>query len=241
MKNLLIYQHPSKSFQDENEIWTKIQIDNSLALGWKPEDILLVTNFPYEYEGVKAFEVDKGFLEINPMGTKMTTLAHLFDIGFFKDELYWCHDLDAFQLEPITEEELELDGFDAGFNDYCRTRRFQMGTYFFKKEAEDIFQNVAKALNGGVFNEEIYMNEIMDNNFNNMQTRVKMLNPRYDFGMRKMQLSWEKSVKPIKIVHFRPHHPTINTLKMTMYGKNRIHVVLLPKRLIDIFWKYGIK
>ena len=49
MKQLLIYIGPTDKFDDEHEVLTKIQIDNSLDLGWKKEDILLVTNFPYEY------------------------------------------------------------------------------------------------------------------------------------------------------------------------------------------------
>lgn len=54
MKNLLIYIHPDRkfvgeSFSSETDVLPKIQIENSLKLGWKKEDILLVTNFPYEY------------------------------------------------------------------------------------------------------------------------------------------------------------------------------------------------
>jgi hypothetical protein len=54
MKNLLIHINPvSKIFSPEHEDLTRIQIDNSLELRWKKEEILLVTNFPYEYRGIK--------------------------------------------------------------------------------------------------------------------------------------------------------------------------------------------
>ena len=54
MKCLLIYISPSNGFDKEHEELTKIQIDNSLDLGWKPGEIILVTNFPWEYRGIKA-------------------------------------------------------------------------------------------------------------------------------------------------------------------------------------------
>ena len=56
MKNLLIFISPAGGFPKEHEELTKMQIDNSLELGWKPEDILLVTNFDYEYRGIKAVD-----------------------------------------------------------------------------------------------------------------------------------------------------------------------------------------
>ena len=42
MKNLLIYTGPNKKFDAETVKFAKIQIDNSLDLGWKRENILLV-------------------------------------------------------------------------------------------------------------------------------------------------------------------------------------------------------
>ena len=58
MKNLLVYVSPNKQFDDEHKILAKIQIDNSLDLGWKKEDIILATNFDYEYRGIKSVIVD---------------------------------------------------------------------------------------------------------------------------------------------------------------------------------------
>lgn len=52
MKNLLIYTNADKEFSEENKTLVKIHIDNSLELGWDRKDILLYTNFPYEYNGV---------------------------------------------------------------------------------------------------------------------------------------------------------------------------------------------
>ena len=74
MKNLLIYINPAKDFVDSKDRTNikelaKIQIDNSLDLGWAVEDIVFVTNFPYEYGGVKALVIDDDSLFCDISGT----------------------------------------------------------------------------------------------------------------------------------------------------------------------------
>lgn len=252
MKNLLIYVNPSKTFDDESEKLIKIQIDNSLALGWKHEDIVLVTNFQYEYGGVRAHVVDRGYFGIDKEASKITTIVHLFDIGFFDTELYWCHDLDAYQLEPITEPELGLDNLVAGFNDYCRSPRWQLGSFFFKKGAEHIFRdmvkimipktdNAGKPYDDGTPLDEYALMFLTDNNINNINTEIKRLNGTYDFGMRRVDYCYDKADKPLKVLHFHPRNPLINTLAIAMYGKNRIGKPLMNDRLIKIFNKYGYR
>jgi hypothetical protein len=86
MKNLLIYINPAKSFineawKDENDILAKIQIDNSLEMGCKKEDIILVTNFEYEYRGVKSIVVSDDLYCNHSAGTpsKINVIVDLFD------------------------------------------------------------------------------------------------------------------------------------------------------------------
>ena len=62
MKNLMIYISPTGSFSnpradlvaDDAALCAKVAIENSLQLGWKAEDILLFTNFEYQYGDIKA-------------------------------------------------------------------------------------------------------------------------------------------------------------------------------------------
>ena len=245
MKNLLIYLNPD-GFDEESAKLIKLQIDNSLELLWKPDDIVLVTDFVYDYRGIKAVVIDKGFCSFKKEASKITGIVHLFDIGFFQDgTIYWCHDLDAYQLETITEEELGLSGLDAGFNDYCRIPQWQLGSFFFKKGAEDIFRSIAEGIKPGVDefgklqHDEFVLLHLTDNNVNNINSRIKRLNTTYDFGMRKVEMCYERAIKPLKILHFHPHNKMINTLAIAMYGKNRIKKPLMNERLIKIFQKYG--
>lgn len=246
MKNLLIYINP-KGFDPESEKLTKIQIDNSLELGWDPKDIILVTNFPYDYRSVKATIVKEGgcFCPYNIYSSKFTTIVHLFDIGFIEDHLYWCHDLDAYQLEPISEEELGLENLDAGFTDYGRKPYWQMGCFFFKKTAESIFRDIVTRMASGLDEqrrpktEEVIMNYLTDNNINNVNSRIKRLNITYNFNMRRVDYCYQIANKPLKVLHFHPNNPLLNTLAIAMYGKNRIKKPLMNERLIKIFNKYG--
>ena len=90
MKNLFIYVNPN-GFDEESGKLTKIQIDNSLELGWPIEDILLVTNFPYEHNGVNAYVVDieRSYCPFVATASKIKTVDYLFDIDFIGDDIYW--------------------------------------------------------------------------------------------------------------------------------------------------------
>jgi hypothetical protein len=146
MKNLLIYINPSKSFGENAEKLAKVQIDNMLELGWKREDIIFVTNFPYEYNGVKTKVVgDEYFFAPDPASLKCYAIAKLAENNFFEDELYWLHDLDHFQMLPITEQEIvDLMGdCDFGLCDYGRRLKYNCGSIFFRKSALDIFTKIS--------------------------------------------------------------------------------------------------
>lgn len=244
----MIYLNPD-GFDPESSNLVRIQIENSLELGWPLEDIILVTDFPFEYEGVHSIIINKGFWSHEVTVTKVTGLMHLFDIGFISDKyLYWCHDLDAYQMHWITEEELGLDNFDLGLTDYCRKPVWQMGSFFLKKSSEDIFRaNVAlikpgrHPITGGRQNDETAMQALSESNTNNINVRAKRLNNTYNFGMREIALCYERAIKPLKVLHFHPRNPIINTLAKAMYGRNQIGKPLMTERLIQLFHKFGYK
>lgn len=249
MKNLLIYINPSKEFDEEHKALIKIQIENSLDLGWKREDIELFTNFPYEFMGVEAQILpDSTYCEVFKQATKVDVIDYLFDNYLIKNDLYWMHDLDAFQQEVITKQELGLDGYELGLTDYGRKERWNGGSIFFKPSTGDYFKLVKTTMYAmnedykGVWkNEEDVMVKLTDENVNNINSRIKRLNITYNFGIRKIALCYEKAIKPIKVMHF---HPTrVYWGKTTAWdivkGKNDLKMPLMPQRLINIFNKYG--
>lgn len=233
MKNLLIYINPREDFGEEEKITIKIQIDNSLDLGWKREDIMLVTNFPYEYSGIKAIEVGgENFASFFPQASKINTIVDLFEKGLIeKDQLYWFHDLDVFQNEVITQSELELENVDMGLCDKGRMPRWATGSVFFKNSAKDIFGFIKEISDKYKINEEPAFNALTSNNLlwttgtrpeetmgnrivpanipgtENISQRVKKINITYNFAGWNIRSCYKMAVKPFKVVHFHPFDP----------------------------------
>jgi len=247
MKNLLIYLNPDKHFSRENRVLIEIQIDNSLDLGWNIGDIVLVTNFNYEYRGVKAVVIaGENYFSPVRKSTKFYSLPGIFEKGIIEDGvLYWCHDLDAFQTEVITEEELELDGLDVGFPDtfWPGSRRWSGGSFFFKKEARDIFDSIKDYMEKEQVDEEIALMVLSENN-TIPRERYKRVNITYNYTWLKMTYNYEKATKLLKVLHFHPlevrDHVNINKLDLFMYGKNEMGLILMPERLIKIFNSHGV-
>src|SRR6266404_934954 len=149
MKNLLVYIHPEKIFVYGTDALIRVQIDNSLELGWKRENILLVTNFDYQYNGVKAMVIgDENYCVHGPTSSTINAINTLFDLEVIGDDLYWFHNIDAFQLEENIELDLgvadmattdSVDVFAEG-DKYFGAHRWDNAVIYFKKSSRDIFE-----------------------------------------------------------------------------------------------------
>lgn len=273
MKNLLIYINPRLDFDEETKILVKVQIDNSIDLGWKKEDILLVTNFPYEYNGIRSLVISgKAYCNHCPTATKITAIVELFKNNVIeKGQLYWSHDFDVFQNEVIIESEMEQEMADAdmGLCDKGRMPRWNGGVIFFTENAKDIFFQAKKIMYKHMIDDERSLMALATNNFlwiteevpeetikdrvvpldmpdiEAMKERIRKINITYNFRGWNIRSTYSMSIKPLRAIQFHPFDPTPypgapNALAFFMYGKNKINTVLMSKRLIKIFNKYGI-
>ena len=246
MKNLLIYINPDRKFDEETQILVKIQIDNSLDLGWKREDIMLVTNFDYEYDGVKALVInDSAYCSIRPHSTKTTTIHYLFEHELIESGiLYWVHDFDNFQSVPISKIEAKiLIGFlDMGLSDYGRLPKWSTGSIFFRIGARDIFKLMTETIYKKHIDEEKALSKLTNENINDITSRVKKINISYNFQVNDLQLYYPEALKPLRVLHFHPFKNNLgkNPLDFFLHGNNEISTVLASKRLINIFKKYDI-
>lgn len=250
MKNLLIYTGPNKKFSEEDAILARIQIDNCLDLGWKRSDILLVTDFEYEYNGVKALVIkDEVYYDFDLNANKLPVTLYLINQGLIKpDELYWCHDFDAFELNKIDEAELDLKNFDLGLVPYFYKPEWQFGSFFFKSSAKDILQLMDTTTRSKPHlsrNNEKTLTKLIRHDMISSK-RYKKLNVTYSIMKRYLETVYSEAIKPVKVLHFRPSDPkdermTDSALKMFMYGKNPLRLPLMNDRLIKVFDKHGIK
>lgn len=261
----------TKNFYKDYGILAKIQIDNSLDLGWKNEDIILATNFKFEYNGVKSIVVsDNNFVPYCVVNSKFKVIQELFNRGIIgESELYWFHDLDASQADAITESEVSIGGADLAMTDNAWMDRWHTGSFFFTPKAKDIIKSMvvtqdllkvgdelALTLHTIKFTEEDKkkLKHSYDPNtlkkipkIKGVDRRIKKINISYNFvPVVDIRFSYNAADKPIKVIHFRPHgafpHRGIpSLLDFYMYGKNDINTVLMPERLIKIYQQHGIK
>ena len=223
MKNLMIHISLRGMFHGEYDSLVKIQIDNSLAFGWK--DILLVTNFDYEYKGIKSFVVgNSNFCDFWPRTSKINVILDLFNRGMV-DDLIWYHDLDAFQLRKL---EPNIKGYDMGIVTYGHARKttkaeWNSGSFFFNKGAGKIFKAIRNYVYKHKTDEEQAFIEVD-------KSRVKELNKTYNFGVSGFHMNKTISERPIRVAHFHPHK------------KNHMKLFkpLLTKRLINVFKQYEL-
>ena len=238
MKNLLTYISPDKDFNDEHKMAVKIQIDNSLDLGWRRDDILLVTNFEYEYNGVKSIVIgDENYCAYHWPATKIYVIVALFRMGLIENDLYWYHDFDCFQLNPFTDIETDMAGVDMGLTNYGRMPRLCSASMFFRNTAGDIFERIKEEVDRVKRDEETVIASLI-NSDESLQKRVKLLNMTYAFQKWNLWHSYCRSDKPIKAVHF---HLTPDKYDFFVRGNNRVNLKIIPERLIKIFHKYGFK
>lgn len=230
MKNLLIFISPNKLLSPEYNDLIKIQIDNSLSLGWKASDIIFAANFDYEYKGVKSKIVADYKVFDQNRSTKVPAIIELFDTDQIKDDTYWFHDFDAFQLVPF---EVKLKK-DAGFTDHgAFSKTWNAGSFFFKKSAKDIFIWIWNWMNKRGINEQNALTYMWQNNFNRIIERCQMLDSSYNLGIYKVDENIKNSELPIKVAHFHPHKKH----HLELFKSHN----LLPESLLSIFKNYGIE
>lgn len=260
MKNLLIYISPTGSFNNPRPDLTsndagplaKVQIENSLALGWKRKEILLYTNFEFQYGNFKANVLkDVEFFERKPQVSKINAIVKLFEDGTIKNnKLYWFHDLDAFQLEPFSEAEIDISDKEIALTDFGGGKyfagedRWSGGVIFFRSGSKDIFDRIKALAYDKRIDEEEALGLLVIND-PGIRKRVKKVNNTYNFIGYKLRSVYDKSIKPLKVVHFHPlgENKRLKTKKSLDFfiGNNPLHIPLITERLIKIFKFHRIR
>lgn len=229
MKNLLIFISPDNKFDREHEDLTKIQIDNSLELGWNLQDIILLTNFPYEYRGIKSYVIRDGGYNYKDgnRSSKIKAILWLFRNKLIKEgEVYWFHDHDAFQLGTLEAPTMA----DIAMTNHCWSPIWNAGSFFFKKEAEDIFELILKYMFERDMTEQEAYTYILGNDIDQVSDRNTILNITYNLGLYHYASCLKKADKPVLVAHFHPH----KSKHLRQFRE------ILPERLLKLFNKYGI-
>lgn len=240
MKQVLTYVNPLKRFDAHDETLFKIQVDNSLDLGWSADDIIFLTNFDYEYRSVVSRPVpDRCYCLFLPVNTKLPVIAYYADQ--LEDGLHWLHDLDAFQQVPFSENDILMGHHEVAFCDFGRMDQPSGGSIFFEKTAQDLFQKAEKVMYARRMIDERAIQKVMEDSEVDYN-RVKKLNITFNFLYVNFASCYLMAHKPIKVVHFNPYEGArkIPSLLDFYRGKNGYQAKLLEPRLEKIFNQHGI-
>lgn len=226
MKNLIVInaQTNGKAKHHELQAMAEAQIENSLNLGWHPRDLILVTNLKFE---TSATIVRAGLHDGCLTGAKMFALEHLFAEGaIVAGEMWWAHDLDAWQNHPFDEPALR----DIGLAEYSRPK-FNGGSVFLRYSSQDLIKAVTDHIRSHLMmKEEPAINEVLRRPEHS--SRVTVLNSTYNVGCSAYKVRYDRSEKPILVSHF---HPTNRLAWLThVHGQNEARQPSVSRRLAEL-------
>lgn len=201
MKNLLVYVNPDRKFDPIYGKMAEIQIDNSLDF-WKPADIIMATNFPYEYHGIKStFVPDDLCCDFYIKTSKDNVIVYLLENKIL-NELTWDHDFDAFQLAPLDPPPLDRDIY---FTSYTYKPQINMGSSIFNPGALEVWMWIRDEMYKYQTHDEHAVKKLLRKNKHNIYSRFRILNATYNIGMRHTYDILRYAERPIRVVHFPPH------------------------------------
>jgi hypothetical protein len=196
MKNVITcYLKKQKDFH-YFESYLKAQIDNSIELGWSTDSIILVTNFDFEFMGVKAMKMD-----LNPGGclTGSKTFSTLLLLKHGMNEPFWAHDLDAWQQIKFDMPEFT----DIGVTTYSVERKINGGSMFIRPSAIDMVQEIVNEIERQQSKkEEPIIRKIL--NLDQYKGRITIVDQTFNVGCSGFWKRYYRASKPIHVFHFHP-------------------------------------
>lgn len=252
MKQLMVYVNPTKKWvsrfrREDLEKLARIQIDNSLRLGWKPQDIIVATNFPWEYNGVTTLEVSSGlYCDFRPLSTKTLVVTYLLEMDFLpRHGITWVHDWDAYQVAKFPDMAFGGAQFMAAFPTYGWSRKWALGSYFVKGNARWLMQRLRQVIYEYRAEDERALGRLVKSKDSEVVGQHTILSHAYNFGMRHIKENYERAEKPLRVLHFHPHYRDTSlpysTLDAFMYGKSELGFPLMDEGLIEVFKEHGIE
>jgi len=239
MKNLYIYlsNNENPCFSLESENLAKVQIENSLRLGWKLDDIVFITNFNFSYMGVNAINIDSPLCSWHAKANKVWAIVHMFENDMINDDMFF-HDLDAFQIDSFLDVPDDIEDFDFAFPDYGHREKYNTGIIFFKPQSRDLFVDLkAFMIKNASRDEEEGLMGMFDMGKNEKYIdRFKILDIRYNIGKHYTERKFTEAIAPVMIAHF---HPTKqNNYNFYCLGENELKTPIINKELSALIKKH---
>jgi len=215
----------------------KCQIQNSIECGWKLIDIYCITNFEFEYYGVK------GLTHLVNLNKNCLTGSKMFVLKEFSKHTnnIWIHDLDCWQCEKF-ESPLK-DCNIIGLSEYSLPK-FNGGSVFFDnsnskhnlEKSQEMLNEICSELENEN-REEPTLDKLLRGKY---KEYTQVLNSTWNLGCSAYKVRYERAEKPIKAVHFHPS----NRLAWSTHTRNSNKIskdAVIPDRLKSLFMRYYYK
>jgi hypothetical protein len=237
MKNVLIYNKISdKPRWSNEELFSsfRAQIDISLTRGWKKEDLIIGTNFDFEYKGIK----NKPLTDIcttNPFCNKFYGMLEMMENGMLDDD-FWFHDQDAWQLH----DDLDFPEFtgEIGGCTYVFTPEWNTCSLFIKKSAANILEFIVNFMKMNPdYLESVQSDEHVISSLRHGRTEIdeylSTINNQYNVGRTKMEHRYKAAAKPIFVGGFVPQIP--DSVQVFNGENNEMKINLIDDTLDNAF------
>ena len=240
MKNVMIYNKIDDKPRWSNDILFnsfKAQIDNSLTRGWKQEDIIIGTNFDFEYKGIKNYLLTD-ICKTNPFCNKFYGMLEMMQNKVLDDD-FWFHDQDAWQLH----DDLDFPDFsgEIGGCIYVFTPEWNTCSLFVKKSAVNILEYIVDFMKmNPEYLESVQSDEHVISTLRHNRTEISeylsTINTQYNVGRTKMEYRYEQADKPVYVGGFVPSIP--DSVQVFNGEDNEMKVNLIDKKLDKAFRKH---
>lgn len=232
MKRLLVANKQEKSRSrysfESTETLLKAQIDNMIQLGWRQNDIVLLSNFDFEFMNVKATKIKLNDFCLS--GSKMWATKWFLENNKI-DEVINSSDLDCWQNWPFPCPEFNTDVACATYSN----PKFNGGNIFWKPGAIDILNEIIKRLEETKeAKEEPVLNKVFKSK--EFRDRVTVLDHTYNCGCSGFIPRYTRSIKPVFCCHFHPS----NSIAWEIHALDRedIGEIAVTIRLERLLRKY---
>lgn len=232
MKNFMVANLPSSGAYNKKrlDLLLKAQIENSLDLGWRPEDIMIISNFHYEYMGIesKVFRLNANCLT----GSKIFGVHRLY-LSMKEKGSIWAHDLDCWQNVEFKEPEYK----DVGIAQYSNSK-YNGGSLFWKASAVDILHAIhARLVENEEEREEPALNFILKSD--EYKDRVTVVNNTFNVGCSGYVKRYERGLKPLRVAHFHPDNRIAwETHALDRNEIGEIGITVRLERIIRKYWPH---
>jgi len=204
MKNVMIYNIvDNKRRHDNDELFKlfKMQIDNSLHYGWPVDDIIIGTNFEFEYKGVKAYPLSD-ICTFNIFNNKWYGMLELVRAGILNDD-FWFHDQDNWQINDL---EFPIFEGEIAAATYVRTPEWNTSAVYVKKSAIDILEYIVNSMKMNPIEYQSDENWISFlRNHSEISNVLATLNTKYCVGYTYLDDRINSAIDKINCLGFMPY------------------------------------